>query len=85
MEYNKILFGKIRTIDNELGIGEIITPEDSFRFLLEDKMTDLEAGDIVSFRAEQIDGKNRAFFINKIEESKLYNNIDDKYKLKNYK
>ena len=67
MEYNKINVGKIRSFDEETGVGEIVTSSTTYMFTQDDMRTPgLEEGDYVKFRAELINNINKAFFVTKI-------------------
>lgn len=67
MHYNKIMIGKIRKIDYKSGTGEILTVDNEFMFLTKDIKgnEELQTGDVVKFRGENINGINRAFFVKK--------------------
>ena len=67
MDYNKINVGKIRSFDEETGVGEIVTSTNTFMFTLESlKTPDIKEGDLVKFRGELINDTNKAFFVTKI-------------------
>ena len=75
MDYNCLQIGKIRYINKESYYGEIVTANKKFLFLLsEDEINNYTAGDIVQFRAEQVKGFNRAFFVSKLENENNFNN-----------
>ena len=85
--YNNInKIGKIKSINNEFGVGEIVDTETIYLFTINDIKEDINVGDLVKFRAENINNENKAFFINKIDEnyklndsyikSKIYNKND---------
>jgi hypothetical protein len=67
MEYNKINVGKIRSFNEETGVGEIVTSSNTYMFTLNDlKTPNIEEGDLVKFRGELINDTNKAFFVTKI-------------------
>ena len=69
MDYNSIQIGKIRNIDYNSGVGEVVSSEDSFIFrITDDTPNDLKTNDYVIFRAEQVQNQNIAFFIKKYTE-----------------
>lgn len=68
MGYNRPLIGKIRTYDNNTGLGEIVSSNGVFMFTFNDlKYSDIKPGDVVKFRAERVHDVNRAFFVNRIQ------------------
>lgn len=84
MDYNRLQIGKIRYVNYDKYYGEIITPNNKFIFLLgEEEKNKYAPGDIVQFRAEQVKGTNRAYFVAKLENDNKFTN---KYlKSKTYK
>ena len=77
MDYNCLQIGKIRYINRDNYYGEIVTSNKKFLFLLgEDEINKYAPGDVVQFRAEQIKGYNRAFFVAKLDNE---NDFDNKY------
>ncbi len=68
MEYDMIKIGKIRKIDYDKGIGEIVTSDSNYFFTIDDISYNgtLFKGDNVKFRAENVQGVNKAYFVNKI-------------------
>ncbi len=75
MDYNRLQIGKIRYINYDNYYGEIVTANKKFLFLLgEDELTKYSAGDVVQFRAEQIKGYNRAFFVAKLDNENNFHN-----------
>ena len=77
MDYNDISkIGKIKDIDKDFGVGEIVAANDIYMFTIDDLNDEIKNGDIVKFRSEVVNGKNRAFFINKIDYNyKMKDNI----------
>ena len=72
MEQNKATIGKVKEYDNQKGVGKIVSMYNSYMFLCDDLCdNDINKGDLVKFRAENINGQNKAFFIKK------YNLQDD--------
>ena len=84
MSYNQVLFGKIKNIDYEKGIGEIVTSDSNYMFTTDCISTDeiLNIGDFVKFRAEAIHNTNKAYFVKKID---LNKNLNDYRILKSKK
>ena len=85
MDYDNInKIGKIKEINKEFGVGEIVTIDDVYLFTINDIKEDINVGDIVKFRGEDVNEEKRAFFVNKIDsnykikknmvKAKLYNN-----------
>ena len=69
MDYNTIQIGKIRNIDYNSGVGEVVGRENTFIFkITDDTPTDLQTNDFVIFRAEQVQNQNVAFFVKKYNE-----------------
>ena len=79
MSYNRIIVGKIRTIDYTLGVGEIVTPDGNYMFTIDDISTEeeLQVGDMVKFRAENIHDIQKAYFVNKINKEYKINRYND--------
>ena len=84
MNLDEIKIGKIKNMDKQNGVGEIVTIDDIYTFTIDNlKDKNVENGDLVKFRGEKINDKNMAFFVNKIDEtyelkhnpikSKIYN------------
>ena len=66
MDYNPIKIGKIRNIDYNSGVGEVVTNKDKYLFRITSEVpNDLTPNDYVLFRAEQVQNQNIAFFIKK--------------------
>ena len=81
---SEIKFGKINKYDKFKGVGEIVSLDNIYFFTINNLMDhNINNGDLVKFRAEKINEKNMAFFVNKINEnyklksnsikSKIYN------------
>lgn len=77
MDYDNInKIGKIKTIDKEYGVGEIVAIDDLYLFTVNDIKEDLNVGDIVKFRGEEVNEEKRAFFVDKIDETfEIKNNM----------
>ncbi len=70
--------GKVREYN---GIsGTIVTPEDSYMFLDSDIDDNINVGDLVKFRAEEIHGISRAFFVKLYSEKTLDKDADNNRK-----
>ena len=83
----KTEIGKVRKINHEEGVGEIVSQSGNYMFLLNDigfNTLNLKEGDTVKFRAEKIQDYNRAFFVDKIILEKDYLNNKKEYKPKKY-
>ena len=63
-----IKIGKVKDYNKFSGVGEIVTIDDTYIFTL-DNLVDcnIDNGDIVKFRAEKVNDKNIAFFVNKYD------------------
>ncbi len=58
--------------------GEIQHKNEKYIFLKKDMMNEICKGDIVSFKAEEVKGYKRAYFVNSLEK-KDYKDMDKKY------
>ena len=82
MEQDKNTIGRIREYDEKSGIGEIISLQNSYMFLIDDLCyNDASKGDLVKFRAEKVNDINKAFFIRKFENKKELNGKISKSKI----
>ncbi len=60
--------------------GTIVTPEDSYMFLDSDIDNSVNVGDLVKFRAEEINEIKRAFFVKPYSENTLDKNSNSNNK-----
>ena len=79
MSYNKVMLGKIINIDYKTNTGEILTSDEKYLFIIEEK-TNFKEGDLVKFRAEKVQDTNKAYFVSKIDskESIKFNILNSK-------
>lgn len=87
MDYDRIALGKVRKIDYDKGVGEIVTKDNTFFFTINEIINDnnsIQPGDIVKFRAEQVQDRSKAYFISKVAENYQLN-ISDEPQSKTYR
>ena len=80
MDYDRIALGKIRKIDYDKGVGEIVTKDKSCFFTINEinnSSDNLQPGDVVRFRAELVQERNKAYFVSKVEENYELNYSDE--------
>ena len=80
MDYDRIALGKVRKIDYDKGVGEIVTKDNSFFFTINEILNssdNLQPGDVVKFRAELVQDKSKAYFVSKVDENYELNNSDE--------
>lgn len=85
MDYNTNInkIGRVKEINKELGVGKIIDIDNIYLFTINDIKEDINVGDIVKFRGENVKNTKKAFFVNKITED--YEIKDNYIKSKIYK
>ena len=78
MAYNETVIGKIRSIDYNKGVGEIVSSNNTFMFTIDDLSTNdkYNEGDLVKFRAELVQDTPKAYFINKITPEEIKDNYN---------
>ena len=63
--------GKVYNYDDNLEVGYIMTDDNSYMFLKKDSYEDIQNGDIVKFKGEEVyNSTYKAFFIKKIDNIK---------------
>ena len=75
MDYNNVnKIGKIKELNKEFGIGKIVSTDDIYLFTINDIKENLNIGDLVRFRGEEVNEEKRAFFITKVNNDYILNN-----------
>ena len=86
MELNKTKIGRVKSYDDIQGVGEIVDTTDIYLFTVDSLGGNkIEKGDLVKFRAEEVNDTKKAFFVNKISEDYVLKNGIIKGKIYNKK
>ena len=86
MELNKTKIGRVKSYDDIQGVGEIVDTTDIYLFTVDCLSGNkIEKGDLVKFRAEEVNDTKKAFFVNKISEDYVLKNGIIKGKIYNKK
>lgn len=65
---SEIKIGKVKEYNKLSGVGEVVATDDIYFFTSENLKSDIvEKGDLVKFRAETVNNKKVAFFVDKID------------------
>ena len=78
--------GRVKELNKGFGVGKIVAVDDTYLFTINDFKEEINVGDIVKFRGEQVNKENRAYFVSKIDKNyEINNNIIKSKKYNNNK